>query len=162
MNLVNNVNIIENEKQSKKQRLANWAISKEELSYEWIENSGNFKNRYIKQGDIFICELGENIGHEQNKGRPVLILSNTRYNENGLATIAPLTSTIRADDNVLKIKTHYVLRKENYDFLENNSTVLVENIKTVSSVRLGNYIGNIEESDFSAIKTRLKTLFNIK
>ncbi|WP_251865428.1 type II toxin-antitoxin system PemK/MazF family toxin [Enterococcus malodoratus] len=153
-------------KQTKSQKLGIWSVSKETLALEWIDKESRLKQRYLNQGDVYLCELGENIGHEEAKERPVLILSDSRYNTSGLVTIAPLTSTIKLVENVKdrkspKIKTHYVLRKEKYHFLKNDSTVLVENVRTISVIRLNSYKGQIEEGDIAAIKNRLKTLFGI-
>lgn len=151
-------------KQNKCQQLEIWSMSKEILALDWIDNEDKLKKRYLNQGEIYSCELGENIGHEQAKERPVLILSANRYNKNGLITVAPLTSTIKLNPILERspmMKTHYVLRKEKYPYLVNDSTVLVENVRTVSSVRLSKYIGRIEDTDISAIKIRLKTLFDL-
>ena len=44
------------------------------LANEWIENEQTQMKRLIVQGAIFTCELGENIGTEQNGERSVLVL----------------------------------------------------------------------------------------
>lgn len=153
-------------KQEKIQKLGIWGISKESLALEWISNQEKQKERYINQGEIYLCELGENIGHEQTKQRPVIILSDTRYNSNGLVTIAPLTSTVKLNQVVVDkkspmIKTHYVLRKSKYVFLKNDSTVLSENVRTVSTIRLSAYKGKVDDGDIAGIKNRLKSLFGL-
>lgn len=153
-------------KQNKSQKLGIWSVSKETLALEWIDKESKLKNRYLNQGDIYLCELGENIGHEESKERPVLILSDSRYNTNGLVTVAPLTSTIKLNEKIKdrkspKIKTHYVLRKEKYPFLKNDSTILVENVRTISVIRLNSLKGQVGSEDISAIKNRLKSLFGI-
>lgn len=52
--------------------------------------------RLIVQGTIFTCELGENIGTEQNGERSMLVLSNDRINRtSGNVKIAPLTTKLK-------------------------------------------------------------------
>lgn len=151
-------------KTEKKQKLSEWFSQKEILSISWIENESREKRRNIKQGDIYICELGENIGHEQCKTRPVLVVSDTRFNKNGLINIIPLTSTVHVQENAKgtvspKIKLHYILKKENYVRLSNDSAVNPMQMKSVSTIRLKQYIGHVNDNDWAGIKARLKTLF---
>lgn len=47
----------------------------------------------VKQKEIFFCELGENIGSEQNGKRPVVIMQNNIGNAHGNTTIiVPITT----------------------------------------------------------------------
>lgn len=49
--------------------------------------------RVIKQKEIFFCQLGENIGSEQNGKRPVIIIQNDIGNSMGNTTIIiPITT----------------------------------------------------------------------
>lgn len=78
-------------KVDKKAKLDEWHPKKIALANEWIENEQTQMKRPIIRGAIFTCELGENIGTEQNGERPVLILSNDRINRtSGNVKVAPL------------------------------------------------------------------------
>lgn len=162
----------------KKGRLESWSTEKERLSTEWIENEFRERGRFIKQGEIYTCDVGENIGSEirghEKAGeeiahvRPVLVISDTRFNNNGLLTVLPLTSTVKTkeDKAVPKrisptIKNHYILRKSNYEFLKNDSTISPNQIRSISSIRLKHFLGSISEDDLPGIKNRLKTFFGI-
>lgn len=63
-----------------------WANKK--MIYRCVNN----KQNRIFQFDIFNCELGENIGSEKNKTRPVIILSKYPINSQTVL-IAPITTT---------------------------------------------------------------------
>lgn len=157
---------IHDKKLEKSIKIENWFISKDILSNDWIENEKKQKKRCFKQGEIYMCELGENLGHEQSKTRPVLIVSDNRYNCDGMVNVVPLTTTIRYQNQKLpkkvpKINTHYVLRKENNDFLSNDSAVLVEHMKNTCVIRLNKYMGEISENDIAGVKNRIKKLFNL-
>lgn len=143
-----------------------WRENKESLAVEWIDNESREKNRIIKQGELYTCQLGENIGHEQCKERPVLIISDSRYNNNGIVIGIPLTSTVLLDTRVTdrkkpKILTHYVLRKQNYSYLKNDSTINSTQVRSISTIRLQKYLGSISESDLNAVKIRLRTAFGL-
>ncbi len=163
----------------KMERLDSWNLEKRELSVDWNQNIDRERRRYIKQGEIYTCVVGENIGSEirghEKEGediahvRPVLIVSDTRYNNNALVTVIPLTSTVRIEENPEvegrespKIKNHYILKKSNYSFLRNDSTVAPNQIKTVSSIRLKHFLGYVNETDMAGIKNRLQSFFGLK
>lgn len=143
------------QKQKKSSQLDNWFISKENMANKWIDLKRDQKNLKIKQGEIYLCELGENIGYEICKARPVLIVSETRYSQQGQAVIVPLTKNIRPQ------KTHYILKRNNYDFLTFDSCVKTEQIRSIASIRLIHKLGEITDEDFCRVKNRLRTLFSV-
>lgn len=141
--------------QKKKQALDNWLISKEILANDWIKMEKDKRNRPFKQGEIVMCELGENIGYEICKRRPVLVVSDDRYSNNGHVVIIPLTKNTRP------LYTHYILKKEKYDFLTWDSCIKTEQIRSIASIRLEKIIGKIDDDDMRRVKNRLKSLINI-
>lgn len=46
-----------------------------------------------KRGDIIQMNFDPQSGHEQQKRRPALVISDTRFNSLGLAVVCPITST---------------------------------------------------------------------
>lgn len=143
------------EKQQKIQKLDNWSISKGELCSEWIDTEVEDRNRSFHQGEVVMCELGENIGYEICNWRPALIVSDTRYSQQGQIVVIPLTKNTRLQ------RTHYNLFKKNYDFLTYDSCVKTEQIRSISAIRVKKIIGKITSQDMNRIKNRLKTLINI-
>lgn len=142
-------------KQMKSLMLDSWSISKESIASNWIDATVIQKNLKLYQGEIYLCELGENIGYEISKVRPVLIISDSRYSHQGQAVIIPLTKNTRPQ------RTHYILKKSKYSFLTYDSCVKSEQIRSVSSIRLIQKLGEVDPYDINNVKIRLKTLFSI-
>lgn len=79
----------------------------------------------ITNNFIYWCNLGINIGSEQNKIRPAIIVR-TQTNS-PICTILPLTS-VRLNDN----KWYHV------DLEQKNSTAMIEQVKNISKLRVLN------------------------
>lgn len=88
-----------------------------------IKFSNHIPKFPITTGFIYWCNLGINIGSEQNKIRPVLIIKNSKSSE--ICTVLPLTSE-RINDS----------RWYHIDLENMNSTVLVEQLRNISKLRL--------------------------
>jgi mRNA interferase MazF len=107
------------------------------------------KKREIYQGQIYICNLGDNyIGSEQYGERPCLIIQNNILNSTSdVVIIVPITSKRKK-----QLPTHYVLSNAKYPFLNFiENTVLCECIRSLSKKRLGKFIGQIENDDLEQI-----------
>lgn len=95
----------------------------------WIKDKAKIKftkempTFAITNNYIYWCNLGINIGSEQNKIRPVLIAKTKK--ESAVCTIFPLTSK-RINDT-----RWYHIDLENQD-----STVLIEQLKNISKLRI--------------------------
>lgn len=138
----------------KEKKLNQWRPEKKKLSINWLRLNESQKNRHFATGDIYYCDLGENIGYEITKTRPVIVLSDGHYNKNGMVVVAPLTK------NTHRHKTNYILKKEKYQFLNWDSCVKTSQMRSVTSIRMKNKIGKIDNWDLRNIKNRIKTLFN--
>lgn len=97
---------------------ATWMRDKATIKYK--DNIPNFK---ITSNYIYWCNLGINLGSEQNKTRPVLIVK-TKINS-PICTVLPLTSE-RLNDT----------RWYHIDLDNQNSTVLIEQLRNVSKQRI--------------------------
>lgn len=80
--------------QTEKQRLLNaWATEKERIALDFFRLRSVMPWWRKEKGEIFWCDLGENIGRETNKKRPVVVLSSSDRNKRmPNVTIAPITS----------------------------------------------------------------------
>lgn len=88
-----------------------------------IEFTNNIPNFAITINYIYWCNLGINIGSEQNKIRPVLVIKSKK--ESSVCTVLPLTSERMNDTRWYHID------------LENlNSTVLIEQLRNISKLRI--------------------------
>ena len=102
-----------------------------------------------RRGDIYYCDLGRNHGSLQSGLRPVVILQNDVGNRYSPTTIVvPMTSVKKK----LNLPTHVPLEvSEIVDLQINmtNSVILFEQILTVNTVELLEYLGwvNLDKAD---------------
>lgn len=70
--------------------MLNWYATK----YDLLNDAITKRNQLIYRGEIYWCELGENVGCEEVKLRPCVIIQNQKGNENSPTTIvAPITNS---------------------------------------------------------------------
>jgi len=100
----------------------------------------------IKRGDIFYIARGGTCGNEQQADRPAVVVSNNKGNENsGVIEVVYLTTQPKTD-----LPTHAVIRSTG-----RVSTVLCEQVTTVSTDRIGGYIGQCTAPEIKNIDTAL-------
>lgn len=116
------------------------------VSYvKWFEKKYEYKFRaksnrlVIKRGEVYYCDFGDNIGSEQNKIRPAIILQNDVGNLHSTTTIvAPIT-----DEPKPELPTHVDIK-----LLKPNTAVrgeiLIEQLRCVSKNRLLNKLDVID------------------
>lgn len=95
------------------------------------------QRKTIRRGDIFYADLSPVVGCEQAGIRPVLILQNdigNRYSPTVIA--AAITSQPKK-----KLPTH--VEMGHMEALQDNSVVLLEQIRTIDRIRLLDYIGRL-------------------
>lgn len=105
------------------------------------------RNMYWKQGSVVFVDLGEGIDSEQNGIRPCVIIQNDIGNKYSSTTIvAPITKDIRLNKKGQVMPTHYIIEDFQGVGLNMVSTVLCEQIRTISKNRILGYkpIGYIE------------------
>lgn len=118
INIKETENLLKNINNSDAIHFSEWTKEKANLRY-----NGKLPKFPIYNNFIYWCNLGINIGSEQNKLRPVLILKTSKNSP--ICTILPLT-TKRSEDNFWF----------HIDLEEIDSTVLVEQLKVVSKIRI--------------------------
>lgn len=93
----------------------------------------------LHRGEIYyISRGGASYGHEQQADRPAVIVSNEKNNENsGAVEVVYLTTQPKTD-----LPTHTVIRSTG-----RVSTVLCEQIVSVSVDRIAGYIGQVSEQE---------------
>ena len=105
----------------------------------------------IKRGDIYYAELNPVIGSEQGGTRPVLIISNdigNRHSTTGI--VAAITSRVHTK---AKLPTHTAIR--DFEGLNKDSIILLEQIRTIDKKRLQEYIGMLSESEMARVDKAL-------
>ena len=131
-------------------QFSEWTKEKANLRY-----NGKLPKFPIYNNFIYWCNLGVNIGSEQNKLRPVLILKTSKNSP--ICTILPLT-TKRLEDNFWF----------HIDLEEIDSTVLVEQLKVVSKIRITDpyrkkgKLVTILQNDWKKINSQLESLYRLR
>ena len=98
--------------------------------------------RKIKRGDIYYANLNPVIGSEQGGTRPVLIISNdVGPPPRPPAPAAPITSRLQTKP---KLPTHTLIN--DFEGLDKNSIILLEQIRTIDKQRLKQYLGMIPDN----------------
>ena len=150
INIKETENLLKNINNSDAIHFSEWTKEKANLRY-----NGKLPKFPIYNNFIYWCNLGINIGSEQNKLRPVLILKSSRNSP--ICTILPLTSKRLQD----KFWFHI-------DLEEVDSTVLVEQLKVVSKLRItdpyrkkGNLV-TISPNDWDKINSQLEKLYRLR
>lgn len=104
--------------------------------------------REIHRGEIFYITFKEQVGSEQQGGRPVIVVSNEICNKfSPIVTVVPLTTKDKKP-----LPTHVEL---NIEGLPVYGTILCEQVQTVSHYRLGSYVGEVDESIMHKIEKAL-------
>lgn len=120
------------------------------------------KPRVVKFGKVYGCNLGKNIGSEQNgKSRPVVILQKDSPNS-PTVIVAPLTDAHDANGNLKTIyPTHVLVKDPN---LTKESIIKLEHIRSVSKNRLTEYMTDLNDDEgvIKEIEEKLKDMLCIK
>ncbi|WP_187445776.1 type II toxin-antitoxin system PemK/MazF family toxin [Bacillus infantis] len=132
---------------SKVSRLITWSSLKISLH----SRAESAKSRKVKRGQVYECYFGENIGSEESKQRPCLILQNDVGNIKSPNTIvAPITNTPGEKKVTVPIVTQY---DGSEVILSGN--VLLGNIVTVSKARLGNLITTLPTDELIEVDEKM-------
>ena len=96
---------------------------------------------YPKKGEIYLVNFDPTVGHEVKKKRPALILSNNIHNQcSPLITVAPLSSKTN------KVYPFEIYIPKTMANLQENSKIMIIQLRSIDKKRLINKIGNIEDN----------------
>jgi len=97
---------------------------------------------YPKKGEIYLVNFDPTIGHEVKKKGPTLIISNNIHNQySPLVTVAPLSSSTN------KVYPFEIYVPKKSTGLNENSKIMIIQLRSIDKKRLLNKIGNIEEKE---------------
>ena len=116
------------------------------------------KKREIKQGEVYMVDLGyDGVGNEEKGKRPCIIISADALNKNrNNVIIVPVTSSVTKK----RMINHYELFKTKFPFfLCAKNTVLCECIRDISIDRIERLMGEIDKEDLEEIISILKYNF---
>jgi len=115
-------------------------------------NADKAKTRIVKRGYVYHCNFGRNIGSEQEKLRPCVVIQHFEGNRNSPNTIvAPVTHTHSHLDIVVPIEDKF--DADGNKILDGH--VLLGNIVTVSKARLGDEITQLSKDEMNSVDESL-------
>lgn len=107
--------------------------------------------REFKRSGVYYADLGQTMGSEQSGLRPVVILQNDVGNKySPTIIVAPVTSQISKKN----IPTHSKIKN---DFLNDDSIVLLEQIRTIDKNRMRDYVGTLNADEMKMVERALLT-----
>lgn len=106
----------------------------------------------IKRGELYYADLSPVVGSEQGGFRPVLIVQNDIGNKHSPTTIvAAITSKDKHP-----IPTHVNIHKSKENGLSSDSTITLEQVRTIDKTRIKNKIGQLSDGDLMNVMTAIK------
>ena len=117
----------------------------------------NHSNIPVKRGEIYYADLSPVVGSEQGGVRPVLIIQNdigTRYSPTVIA------AAITSQRDKAKLPTHIELSAQSCG-LQKDSTVLLEQVRTIDKKRLRERMGEITPETMNSINSALSISFGL-
>lgn len=101
----------------------------------------------IKRGDCFYIEsIYNEVGSEQKSGRPAIIVSNEKNNQNSeTVEVVYLTTKTKAN-----LPTHVIIRSA-----PRESTALCEQVTSVSTNRIGTFMSHLTKEEITQVDIAL-------
>lgn len=95
----------------------------------------------MRKGDIYLVDLGNGVGSEQEGTRPCVVIQGNKGNRFSTTTIVCPTTTSLGGFN----KTHLDVE------LEKPSTVLVEQMRVIDNRRIKRFLGRLSNEEINKI-----------
>ena len=112
----------------------------------------------IYRGEMYYADLNPVTGSEQGGIRPVLIIQNNQGNfHSSTVIVAAMSGRIAGKAD---LPTHYKVKA--YAGLEEESLVLLEQIRTIDKSRLKDYVGRLNRKDMERIDQCLAVSLALK
>lgn len=111
----------------------------------------------IKRGDIYYADLTPVVGSEQGGTRPVLIIQNDTGNRHSPTVIA---AAITSRQGKKPMPTHIRMGDSPHG-LERESTVLLEQVRTIDRARLKEYIGRADRATMQDVDHAIAVSFGL-
>ena len=111
----------------------------------------------VRRGDIYFADLSPVVGSEQGGIRPVLIVQNDIGNKHSPTVIC---AAITSQMNKAKLPTHIEVAAGSCG-LQKDSTVLLEQVRTLDKRRLRERMGELPQETMESIDTALSISFGL-
>ena len=110
----------------------------------------------ILRGDVFFADLDPTMGCELGGVRPVLVLQNNTGNLHSPTTIVAAITCKKKP----RLPTHVLLPGS--AFLQEGSTALLEQVRTIDKTRLGDKAGTLDRAQMALIDAALMASLGIR
>ncbi|MCG2819622.1 MAG: type II toxin-antitoxin system PemK/MazF family toxin [Actinomycetia bacterium] len=111
----------------------------------------------INRGQVWHVSFDEKtVGREQAGTRPALVLSSSDFNSNdlGLVVVIPITTAVRAF-------TSHVPIKQPEGGLRYDSSIMCEQVKSVSNERLKKLLGTVSRVTMSRVEVIISNILEL-
>lgn len=109
-----------------------------------------------KRGELWVADLDPTRGHEQSGRRPILVISEDLFNTSGADLVIALPLTTQN-----KRIPYHVNIKPPEGGLTRESFIKCEDIRSISKLRLGPFIGTVDDTTLSSVEQRLRLLIKL-
>lgn len=111
----------------------------------------------IKRGEIVLVNLNPVIGSEQGKIRPALVIQNDLGNKFSPVTIiAPITSKKFSNEFPTNVEM-----SSNYSGLNKNSTILLNQIRTIDKSRIIETISKLDDYIMEKVNSAIRISLDV-
>ena len=111
----------------------------------------------IERGHLYTANLNPRFGTEAGKVRPVLVVQTDLINgEHPSTLVCPLTTKIQPDVEILRVHL-----KEGEAGLEQDSDVLMDQVRAIDNKRLKEEIGRLTKHRLAEVQEKLSIVFDI-
>lgn len=100
----------------------------------------------MNRGEVYMADLNPVVGSEQGGFRPVLIIQNDVGNIHSPTVIA---AAITSSHSKTKIPTHIHISRR--DGLPHDSTILLEQVRTIDKCRLRDRLCELSRAEMNAV-----------
>jgi mRNA interferase MazF len=113
-------------------------------------------NARPRRGEVWLTDFGVPLGHEAGYKRPAVVVSSDRLNRIGaVAVVVPMTSRERP------LPTHVRVPARQQSGLPKESWAKVDDVKSVSTERLEEHLGEIDGPTLGRVEEALRLILDI-
>jgi mRNA interferase MazF len=113
----------------------------------------------IKQFEIWIADLNPQIGTEPGKTRPVLVVQTNLLNKipHPSTIVCPITTNVKIDSEILRVHL-----KKGMANLNQNSDIMIDQIRAIDNKRLINKVGNLPSDLIELVKENIQIIIDLE
>ena len=110
----------------------------------------------IARGDLYYADLDPTVGHEMQKTRPALVMSNNTINERAaVIVVCPITGAAG------KSGRYHIFIPEGTGGLNKDSIIHCGQIRAIDKERLGQRIGSIDSQTMALVEEGIKIVLSL-